>query len=169
MSQHQFIKFTFLVGIFTLTPVTAIAAKNYALICNFANNEVTSEMNILGEVDISKKARWYTYIAFKGSNTAASVAPPKPGECAWFDRGWRSGEPQKLLLKPHSNESWKAFNGRISSKGKLNMYTRQFGGDSDASRMLNQLLNGQAKKFDLRVRNINNRVLFVEQIGVGSR
>ena len=37
-------------------------------------------------------------VYFKGGSAGASVQAPRPGECTWIDRGFRNGEPEKLLI-----------------------------------------------------------------------
>lgn len=39
-------------------------------------------------------------IYFRGADTGASQRQPGPGECAWLDRGLRSGEPRMLTWFP---------------------------------------------------------------------
>lgn len=35
-------------------------------------------------------------VHFRGASVGAATRPPQAGECAWLDRGWRTGEPQLL-------------------------------------------------------------------------
>ena len=39
---------------------------------------------------------WDIKVDFIGAKQGAAVRLPQPGECAWLDRGFRSGEPQKF-------------------------------------------------------------------------
>jgi hypothetical protein len=35
-------------------------------------------------------------VHFRGASVGAATRPPQAGECAWLDRGWRTGEPELL-------------------------------------------------------------------------
>lgn len=54
-------------------------------------------------------------IRFHGSEVGGTTRGPRPGECAWDDRGWRKGEPNVLFWRvPHSDTAlWFGTNAQI--------------------------------------------------------
>lgn len=51
-------------------------------------------------------------VYFKGGSQGAATQAPRPGECTWIDRGFRSGEPEKLLIRGESGNIQSSCNTR---------------------------------------------------------
>lgn len=74
------------------------AARDYVMTCRAGG----SMQAIAGQRVSSREA--FVSITFRGGMMGAAVRPPRPGECTWIDRGFRRGEPTKLIYK--ENGSW---------------------------------------------------------------
>jgi hypothetical protein len=68
--------------------VPATAQKSYPVVCNAGGN-------MMAEVSSGNTVR----VRFDPGRRGAGSTPPNAGECAWLDRGFRSGEPNILLTK----------------------------------------------------------------------
>jgi len=68
--------------------VPAAAQKAYPVVCK-------SGGNMMAEVSAGNTVR----VRFKPGRTGAGSNPPGAGQCAWLDRGFRSGEPNVLLIR----------------------------------------------------------------------
>ena len=68
--------------------IPAAAQKSYPVVCKGGGN-------MMAEVSAGNTVR----VRFEPADTGASDAPPAAGECAWLDRGFRSGEPNNLLVR----------------------------------------------------------------------
>ena len=75
--------------VWTLCGFAAAAPTSYSLTCKGGSI-------MFVEVESDR-----VYLWFRWANHSATAAPPAEGECAWLDRGGRSGEPTKLLMKHH--------------------------------------------------------------------
>ena len=62
-------------------------AKSYPLICRGGGG-------MEGRFSV-----WDVTVNFVGAKQSAGVRTPQPGECAWLDRGFLPGEPQKFFWK----------------------------------------------------------------------
>jgi hypothetical protein len=87
-------RFHVTLGTFALALATAFAAspataqKSYPVVCRGGGN-------MMAEVSAGNTVR----VRFEPARAGASDAPPAAGECAWLDRGFRSGEPNNLLVR----------------------------------------------------------------------
>ncbi len=66
----------------------AHAQKSYPVVCNGGGN-------MLAEVSAGNTVR----VRFDPGRQGAGSNPPEAGECAWLDRGFRSGEPNILMVQ----------------------------------------------------------------------
>ncbi|RIA56218.1 hypothetical protein [Dichotomicrobium thermohalophilum] len=68
--------------------VPAAAQKSYPVVCKAGGN-------MMAEVSAGNTVR----VRFNPGRQGAGSTPPSAGECAWLDRGFRSGEPNILLVQ----------------------------------------------------------------------
>lgn len=68
--------------------VPAAAQKSYPVVCKAGGN-------MMAEVSAGNTVR----VRFDPGRQGAGSNPPNAGECAWLDRGFRSGEPNILLIQ----------------------------------------------------------------------
>ncbi len=80
------------------TSTPSQAARDYVMTCRAGGGMQA----IAGQRVSSREA--FVSITFRGGSAGAAVRPPRPGECTWIDRGFRRGEPTKLVYK--ENGSW---------------------------------------------------------------
>ncbi len=86
-------------------PVSA-AGPSYPMVCRGGGNM---------QADFTSDGHIQLY--FSAGRHGAGVAPPRPGECTWLDRGLRSGEPRTLIWNSRERVYVKArfhANGRLS-------------------------------------------------------
>jgi len=68
--------------------VPATAQKSYPVVCKGGGN-------MMAEVSAGNTVR----VRFDPGRQGAGSNPPGAGQCAWLDRGFRSGEPNILLVQ----------------------------------------------------------------------
>jgi len=71
-----------------ITDVPAVAQKSYPVVCKAGGG-------MIAEVRAGNTVR----VRFDPGRQGAGSTPPSQGECAWLDRGFRSGEPNVLLVQ----------------------------------------------------------------------
>ena len=72
----------------------AAAQTSYPVVCK-------GDGNMMAEVSAGNTVRG----RFEPARAGASDAPPAVGECAWLDRGFRSGEPNNLLVQGNGHHA----------------------------------------------------------------
>lgn len=81
----------------------ASAQQSYPIVCHGGG-----AMQFVADVTGSSELR------FQPGTQGASAARPGRGECAWLDRGWRSGEPTVLAVSSNADWSRYLFNGMVT-------------------------------------------------------
>ncbi|WP_114011281.1 hypothetical protein [Cohaesibacter intestini] len=76
----------------------AQAANDYVLMCNPGQ-----QMQAVAGQRVSTQEAFAT-LTFRPASTGAAARAPRSGECAWSDRGFRPGEPNKLMFR--DNGKW---------------------------------------------------------------
>jgi hypothetical protein len=68
-------------------------------------------------IDFGGSDKSFLTVSFRGASAGVNTRPPERGECAWLDRGWRSGEPQVLRWAGNLDDVRLVFSpdGRLSS------------------------------------------------------
>ena len=92
-------------------PLAHAQPQSYPLACRGGGS--LFQLNI----DVGGSDKSNLTISFKGAPAGASTRAPQRGECAWLDRGWRSGEPQTMTWVGDIENLGLAFSpdGRLSS------------------------------------------------------
>lgn len=92
-------------------PPAQAQPQSYPLVCRGGGS--LFQLNI----DVGRSDKSNLTISFKGASAGASARAPQRGECAWLDRGWRSGEPRVMTWAGDLENLGLAFspNGRLSS------------------------------------------------------
>lgn len=80
----RFFVFILIANITCVQNVSQAEPRSYPLVCRGGG----AMQGTLGKLGID--------FTFKGGTQAATAKQPGPGECAWLDRGFRSGEPRKM-------------------------------------------------------------------------
>lgn len=118
-------------------PSTQAQPRGFPLVCHGSTNQLADiTFNNGGRPGISLAVR------FKGASSAVSSRPPKPGECAWLDRGWRNGAPEVMLWTGQIQSFKVAFTGE---KAIIAGTPRTFAkpGDRDFEYLLDALMKGR--------------------------
>ena len=103
-----------------LSSSPSMAASDYVLTCNPGQR-----MEIVTGQRVSSQEA-FAIINFKPGRTGAASHAPRPGECTWTDRGFRPGEPTKLMFR--ANGKWvqsvcsnRGCSTRSNSQGIMNL------------------------------------------------
>ena len=97
----------------------------------------------------------FVEIIFKPGTAGAGVQAPSPGECTWIDRGFRSGEPTKMLY----DDNAVAWTQTICRAGDCWVNTPS----SKAATLMNWVKGGQP--FQVHVFNNNAGHMVVTKVG----
>ena len=79
---------------------------------------------------------WDVKVNFVGAKQSAGARPPRPGECAWLDRGFLPGEPQEFFWKAGHTMTMMVF---FDKEG----VTKVHASSSNFNYLSNAILNGK--------------------------
>ena len=123
-------------------------ARDYVMTCR-AGGQMQA---VAGQRVSTREA--FVHIKFKPGTAGAAVRAPRAGECTWIDRGFRAGEPTKLVYK--ENGSW------IQSVCSLNGCTTR-----SNSRSMLTLINAvkSGRPFQVHAHNDRQGNMIVTRVG----
>lgn len=127
----------------------AEAAQSYVLACRGGG-----AMQAVAGQRVSQR-RAFVEIRFRPGRQGAGVRAPAPGECTWVDRGFRSGEPAKLIYRERGN-TW--IQSVCSSRGCSTSSNSR-----NILKLMNNVRSGRA--FQLRVYNNRSGHMEVTRVG----
>ena len=93
-------------------------------------------------------------VYFKGGSEGAATRAPAPGECTWIDRGFRSGEPEKLLIQGEGGNIKSSCNTRGCNTST----------DAPVSSKLLKAINGN-QPFQVHAYNNRNGHMVITKFG----
>jgi len=143
------LKTTIVIAAFLVAANTATAQTSYLMTCRGG-----ADMRAVAGQRVSDP-HVFVEISFKPGTAGAGVQAPSPGECTWIDRGFRSGEPTKLLF----DDNTVAWTQTICRVGDCWVNTPS----SKAATLMNWVKGGQP--FQVHVFNNNSGHLIVTKIG----
>ncbi len=77
---------------------------------------------------------------FVGGSQGGSIRTPQPGQCTWLDRGFRTGEPRKIVW--HSRDL-KGLMVSFNSQGKITRLSIKGKHGSQYQYLFNSIKNGR--------------------------
>ena len=113
------------VSLLWLAGADASAQTSYPLICK-------PGADMMAEVRAGAQVK----VKFQGAASAASESPPSSGQCAWLDRGFRTGEPTVLAVAGNASHATyladslirgETFYAHVYNDGKGSMVVTRIG------------------------------------------
>jgi len=133
-------------GFFSLP---AAAQQSYVMTCRGGGDMVAVAGQRVSDPHV------FVEITFKPGTAGAGVKAPDPGECTWIDRGFRAGEPNKLIF----DDNAVAWTQTVCRAGNCRVNT--------PSARSTQLMNWvrSAQPFQVHVFNNNAGYMVVTKVG----
>ncbi|MCP3971984.1 MAG: hypothetical protein GY717_17005 [Rhodobacteraceae bacterium] len=127
----------------------AVAQTSYVMTCRSGG-----DMSAVAGQRVSNP-HVFVEITFQPGTAGAGVQAPDPGQCTWIDRGFRPGEPNKMIYDDHAV----AWTQTVCRAGGCGVNTPSSG----ARQLIGWVRNGQP--FQVHVYNNNSGHMVVTKIG----
>jgi len=143
------LKSTLVTTALLLAAAPAVAQTSYVMTCRGGG-----DMQAVAGQRVSNP-HVFVEISFKPGSAGAGVQAPSPGECTWIDRGFRAGEPTKMLF----DDNAVAWTQTVCRAGDCRVNTPS----SKAMTLMNWVKTGQP--FQVHVYNDSAGYMIVTKVG----
>ena len=137
------------ISAFSLLAHPVAAQQSYVLTCRGGGDMVAVAGQRVSNPHV------FVEITFKPGTAGAGVRAPDPGQCTWIDRGFRPGEPAKLLF----DDPGVAWTQTVCRAGGCRLNTPS----APARQLISWVLNAQP--FQVHAYNNNSGQMVVTKVG----